>query len=838
MLDNKLIPHDPRVPLKAHPRQIEFLTHEGIECFYGGAGGGGKAQALVTPCNSAKMGYNPEDPSQMREFRMRFGQHVLTPFGPKLIDDIQLDDAVVNPDGTTCRVIAVHPTTTQTCYRITFIDGASCIAGADHLWSVKVSGKRTRRKLSDPYAGVGETPADLFNVELMRRYKTVTTADLADWHERAAQAAPGQSRWLSVPLTEPVNFQQPPGRTRMMPPYTLGVLLGDGSLGGTPAWTKPDSFLAEEVSRDLLENGITDTVNCLARPGAYSIVGGAVRDSIRSLGLTGKRSWEKFIPPQYLNGPIPLRRALLQGLMDTDGTSDERGQCYFTTTSEQMGIDVQYVARSLGYAATLFAKPEPIYTHDGVTKTGRPAWSIYLTGRNRSDLFRLPRKRDRVTELNNMGGRRIISVERLPHDLETRCISVSHPNGLYLTNDFIVTHNSWSLLAAALQFAFIPNYSALILRRSFAELSKENGLIPKSQEWLSSHARWYPQLRQWKIPCPGGGLSTLAFGYLDHENSHLQYRSAEYQYIAFDELTSHREFHYTFMFSRLRRLKGVRIPLRMRSGSNPGGPGHEFVKHRFIDEPGQPRFVPALIDDNPSLDRDEYRLSLSHLDPVTRAQMEAGDWTAYQGGRFFRDWFRLYIDLGDAYRVFGPDGSYSLIHKSTLWYFQTIDPAASESADADYTVISTWAVTQKFQLIWVDCQRFRAEIPDIPPRALAAFRAYPQVRLVGIEAVAANNAVLKLCQRLPMPATILSPLGLDKLVRATSFMALAKEGRVFVPETAPWVETALSELTHFTGIEGQDAHDDIVDTCSYAALVLTDHGRPAGKPLAGRPRQN
>lgn len=110
----------------------------------------------------------------------------------------------------------------------------------------------------------------------------------------------------------------------------------------------------------------------------------------------------------------------------------------------------------------------------------------------------------------------------------------------------------------------------------------------------------------------------------------------------FDELTQFTETKYRFMFSRLRRLKGVTIPLRMRSASNPGDIGHEWVKERFLRGGSPDRvFVPARIDDNPHLDRAEYAKSLDELDPVTRAQMLEGDWDAYEGGMFRREWFPI-----------------------------------------------------------------------------------------------------------------------------------------------------------------------------------------------------
>jgi len=134
---------------------------------------------------------------------------------------------------------------------------------------------------------------------------------------------------------------------------------------------------------------------------------------------------------------------------------------------------------------------------------------------------------------------------------------------------------------------------------------------------------------------------------LEHSNDKFRYQSAAFQYIGFDELTQFNELDYRYLFSRLRRLEGVNVPLRMRSASNPGGIGHEWVKQRFIIEGTKygRQVIPAKLDDNPYLDRNEYVKSLMELDPVTRKQLLDGDWTARQlGGYFRREWFNIVED--------------------------------------------------------------------------------------------------------------------------------------------------------------------------------------------------
>jgi hypothetical protein len=219
------------------------------------------------------------------------------------------------------------------------------------------------------------------------------------------------------------------------------------------------------------------------------------------------------------------------------------------------------------------------------------------------------------------------------------------------------------LLMDALKYVHIPDYSALILRRTYADLSKQGAIMDRAKEWLfSTPAKWNEQKKTWTFPSG----ARLAFGYLDTENDKYQYQGAEYQFIGFDELTQFTETQYRYLFSRLRRLKNSEVPIRMRSASNPGGVGGKWVNERFIPEGFQPDdaieekvwtkndideetgeviiryFVPARMDDNPHLDQSEYELSLRELDPVTRAQLRRGDWQIQVKGDILFMWDERY----------------------------------------------------------------------------------------------------------------------------------------------------------------------------------------------------
>lgn len=190
---------------------------------------------------------------------------------------------------------------------------------------------------------------------------------------------------------------------------------------------------------------------------------------------------------------------------------------------------------------------------------------------------------------------------------------------------------SEALLMAALQYVDQPDYAALLLRRRLTDASLPGALLDRTHEWLfDSSAVWSESDRTYTFPSG----AKLAFGYLDHEGDRFRYQSSEFQFIGFDELTQFAEREYAYLFSRLRKREGSQIPLRMRSASNPGGPGHDWVRRRFLVEgvAAGRVFIPASVADNPHLDRQAYIESLQALDPKTRAQLLEGDWEAGDDG--------------------------------------------------------------------------------------------------------------------------------------------------------------------------------------------------------------
>lgn len=198
----------------------------------------------------------------------------------------------------------------------------------------------------------------------------------------------------------------------------------------------------------------------------------------------------------------------------------------------------------------------------------------------------------------------------------------------------------------------VPGSSSVIFRRTFPDLNRS--LIPRLLERIPRSVAVYNSTEKvWKFR----NGSRLELGQMERETDVLKYQGAEYQLVSFDELTQFTEYQYRYLLSRLRASGEVRDRLaalgwrpRMQAAANPGGPGHLWVKARFIDpnppervwrpaatldepKPGTRVFIPASVRDNPHLD-ESYTDRLSGLDPVLRRALLWGDWDILEGVRF------------------------------------------------------------------------------------------------------------------------------------------------------------------------------------------------------------
>lgn len=800
--------------------QTAFVKSSVTEILYGGKVGGGKAQPLSAT--------------------------VHTPFGPKKMGDVKVGDQVSNPDGSVARVIAVSPQGVKPIFKITMEDGGATRATGDHLWLHHLAEKVL--KADRRYAPFGE--ADRVNG------RVATTDGL-----RAMMDKPTPDRPL-LPLASPVRFTRSFRHDpRKVDPYLLGVLLGDGCRSEDGVrFSNIDENLIEDVGR-IAGHGVT------GGGGNWRVSEpGELRKALQALALYGLYSYEKFIPECYLYSPVEMRWPLLQGLMDTDGTVDEDGRTSYCTTSPRLAKDVQWLVRSLGGRATISEK-EPFYRdEDGEKVPCRTAYNLYIQIRNKADLFRLARKKERCTPYQ--GGRcephsRIVSIEPDGEE-EAQCITVDHPNGLYLTDDFIVTHNSAGLLIAAymhlLRYGSTKSF-ALIFRRTRAEvvtqpfylMALESFHVLKSRGF---HAEFNKTELTWNL----GPVGNLRFGYLESDGDEMRYQGSEIIFLGFDEATHFRPYHYTYMFSRLR----APVPTVVRASTNPGGPHHAFFHARFapwinrkpeyldkvrrgaamLAEPGEVLWVkkeeksdvelyfrtpeegclsrtymPASMEDTPQFDHEQYKKSLAALDVVTRARL-SGDWDIEpESGKFFnRGWFPKisrseFMEKGYnvGQTVSKWDFAWTKKKKSdntcNLHMIQHVLPTGSCMYIIDRVMILKTTPNEVEQQLLKKAadDKVSDKIPTkivIPEDPSSGkYTAFSLVRLL-----AGYNV------------TVLKEDG-NKKARAMACAAAAERREIYLVEDPVWNEPFLNELHNFTGKDGEP--DDQVDCLSGAYNFIT-----------------
>ena len=393
---------------------------------YGGQAGGGK-------------GLRPDAP-------------VLTPFGWRAIGALKVGDAICATDGTVTKVIGVYHRGVQPLYRLTFSDGSTVDCDADHQWKAWVASRH--RKIGNELVG-GEAG--------VRKWVTSAIAD---------HYAAGKERLYLPIMSAPAAFNVAGSlkgkghfQKRAIPPYVLGVLLGDGCLRKDGViFTTADPEIAERVASEL--GCDLSEYRYEGKTPAYRIPTAAIRARLEDVGLIGCGSESKFVPRIYLFGSAEERFALLQGLMDTDGWSEEDGNAFYCTVSPRLRDDVRHLARSLGAVVTVRERI-PTFTHNGEKKDGQLAYSLRIKMPDAERVFHLERKRARVRgKVFQSMGLALNSIERIASG-ETVCIAVEHPNSLFVTDNFVVTHNS----DLGLGLAFTAHRQSLIMRRRYTDLS-------------------------------------------------------------------------------------------------------------------------------------------------------------------------------------------------------------------------------------------------------------------------------------------------------------------------------------------------------------------------------
>lgn len=348
---------------------------------------------------------------------------IRTPDGWARMGEMYVGRDIIAADGSVTKVTGVYPQGIKPRYRITFSDFRTVDCCDEHLWKVYVEHRR-----------------DL-------KWRVVTTKELI-------RLKGLNTTRCFVPLYEPKE-----GIKRDLPidPYVLGLLLGNGGMSQRairystmdPCRVKVINEYFNTLGIELIKKSEWDySFRKVKDYAGDNFVG--ITNRLKSLGLQGKLSYQKEIPAEYMEGSLSQRLALVQGLMDSDGTAEKHGSISYSSSSISLALSFQHLIHSLGGIAKI-SKKTPTYTYKGEKLSGRINYNIQIRYKNPKELFQLPRKRDRLPEENQYSKGLKLRIDKieLVGASEMQCISVDHPEHLYITDEFVVTHNTVTLLGFA-----------------------------------------------------------------------------------------------------------------------------------------------------------------------------------------------------------------------------------------------------------------------------------------------------------------------------------------------------------------------------------------------------
>ncbi len=336
---------------------------------------------------------------------------IATPTGWTTFGRVEGGDEVINPDGGVTTVRGVYPRGKMEMFRVTFTDNSSVVCSGDHLWNVRTTSRKFRGL---PYE----------------------TLELNEIIKRGLGYGNGNLKHY-IPMVSPVSYQEQPLKVS---PYLVGYLLGNGGLTG---WTNvlsiPDGETVDRLNL-LMEIPLQRKKNSEID---YHIKDDVVNAFIKDTNLKGKLSHEKHLPEGYLFNTFENRIELLQGLCDSDGHANETAGVEFSTTSPQLAEVFKTLVQSVG-GTCYTAEKHPTYIYKGEKLEGRLAYIIYASFSSCILPFRLSRKlNDYTVPTKYEPTRAITKVESIGEE-ECICISVEAENNLYVTDEFIVTHNTLS----------------------------------------------------------------------------------------------------------------------------------------------------------------------------------------------------------------------------------------------------------------------------------------------------------------------------------------------------------------------------------------------------------
>ena len=402
--------------------------------------------------------------ARRKGYEQPYSEPVLTPNGYVPMGSLKVGDLVMNPNGIPVRIGDIVEQGTTEIYEVEFQDGRKVRCGANHLWATCRNGKK---------------------------FYIIRTVDYMK--RKLKQGSPGKEHYpYKIPELNPLKFDE---RPITVDPYVLGVLLGDGCICGDQVkFSTADQFIVEELQKRLPDY-------LIEHKEGYTYV---IKSKIKGINELNRqlkelqvkvKSYDKFIPEDYKFSSIENRFELVRGLMDTDG-SITNGACNFVSTSEKLIDDLTFILRSLGIrckkSKEILGKQNVDFGNGNYSDT-RSHWELIIT--TEEDIFKLPRKLEKVRKNRNYNykGIGIKSIRKTGEFEQQRCLCIDNENHLYITKDFIPTHNSYKGGAMLCRNFFLIPGSKSYVYASNKQYLTDDGILTKAwdyMDFIDSNTAW------------------------------------------------------------------------------------------------------------------------------------------------------------------------------------------------------------------------------------------------------------------------------------------------------------------------------------------------------------
>jgi phosphate starvation-inducible protein PhoH len=380
--------------------------------------------------------------------------------GPIKMGDISIGKKVLTPSNKEATVIGVFPQGEEEVYKVTFSDTTSTECSLPHLWNVRATKQGYNEK-----------------------FKTLPLSKIKEDLEKGKK--------YSIPITEPIEYN---ALDLKIHPYLMGILISEGLFtGNNVSFSTSDEYILDKI-KTLLPD--TDILTKCSDKWSYRIKRKLrnnketiTKSILKKYELLGKLAISKFIPDDYKYGSIEQRVLLLQGLFDGDGYVPKQNgkNIQYHTSSKQLKDDIIEIINSLGGTVKVSQK-YPTYTYNGVKKKSENiAYTIYVKIID-FELVSLPRKKDLLNPITKYMPTRVIEKIECIGKKQTQCIAIDSEDKLYMTNNYIVTHNTLLSCQIALDQLFSREVEKVIITRPTVT-QEDIGFLPgdikeKMDPWL------------------------------------------------------------------------------------------------------------------------------------------------------------------------------------------------------------------------------------------------------------------------------------------------------------------------------------------------------------------